>query len=61
MSYSQFTLPKVIGDFNLNLVEGVSFLSKPENPINPSPYIAEFLNNYLQLAIALNTENLGLN
>ena len=56
MSYSQFTLPKVIEDFNLNLVEGVSFLSKLENPIKPSPYIAEFLNKNLQLAIALNTE-----
>ena len=56
MSYSQFTLPKVIGDFNLNLVEGVSFLSKPEHLIKPSPYIAEFLNKNLQLAIALNTE-----
>lgn len=56
MSYSQFTLPKVIEDFNLNLVEGVSFLSKPENPIEPSAYIAEFLSKNLQLAIALNTE-----
>ncbi|BAY82334.1 hypothetical protein NIES267_18130 [Calothrix parasitica NIES-267] len=56
MSYSQFTLPEVIEDFNLNLVEGVSFLSKPENPIKPSPYIAEFLSKNLQLAIALNTD-----
>ncbi|MDY6901444.1 MAG: hypothetical protein SWZ49_25715 [Cyanobacteriota bacterium] len=56
MSYSQFTLPKVIEDFNLNLVEGVTFLVKPENPVKPSPYIAEFLNKNLQLATALNTE-----
>ena len=56
MSYSQFTLPKVIEDFSLNLIEGVCFLSKPENSIKPSPYIAEFLNKNLQLAIALNTE-----
>ncbi|MEO1428503.1 MAG: hypothetical protein AAFV71_05430 [Cyanobacteria bacterium J06633_8] len=56
MSYSQFTLPKVIADFNLNLVEGVSLISKPEKVINPSPYLAEFLHKNLQLAIALNTE-----
>lgn len=56
MPYSQFTLPKVIQDFNLNLVEGVSFLSKPENIVKPSSYLAEFINKNLQLAIALNTE-----
>ena len=56
MSYGQFTLPKVIEDFNLNLIEGVSFLSKLEKPIKPSPYIEEILNKNLQLAIALNTE-----
>ncbi|MEO1375936.1 MAG: hypothetical protein AAFW70_16790 [Cyanobacteria bacterium J06635_10] len=56
MPYSQFTLPKVIQDFNLNLVEGVSFFSKPETIVKPSSYLAEFLNKNLQLAIALNTE-----
>lgn len=56
MPYSQFTLPKVIQDFNLNLVEGVSFLSKPENIVKPSSYLAEFINKNLQLAMALNTE-----
>jgi hypothetical protein len=47
MPYSQFTLPKVIQDFNLNLVEGVSFLSKPENIVKPSSYLAEFINKNL--------------
>ncbi|MEA5593546.1 hypothetical protein [Rivularia sp. UHCC 0363] len=56
MPYSQFTLPKVIQDFNLNLVEGVCFISKPENIVKPSSYLAEFINKNLQLAMALNTE-----
>jgi len=56
MPYSQFSLPKVIQDFNLTLVEGGSFLSLPETIVSPSPYLAEFLNRNIQLAIALNTE-----
>jgi hypothetical protein len=56
MPYSQFSLPKVIQDFNLTLVEGGSFLSLPETTVSPSPYLAEFLNRNIQLAVALNTE-----
>ncbi|MBW4631936.1 MAG: hypothetical protein KME30_08530 [Iphinoe sp. HA4291-MV1] len=56
MPYSQFTLPKVIQDFNLTLIEGGSFLSLGERTVTPSPYLAEFLNRNLQLAVALNTE-----
>lgn len=56
MAYSQFTLARVIQDFNLKLVEGGDFLSIPETNIIPSPYLAEFINRNLQLAIALNTE-----
>lgn len=56
MPYSQFTLPKVIQDFNLNLIEGVSLLSLSENTIKLSSYLEEFINKNLQLAIALDTE-----
>jgi len=56
MAYSQFTLARVIQDFHLTLVEGGDFLSIPETNITPSPYLAEFINRNLQLAIALNTE-----
>jgi hypothetical protein len=55
MSYSQFTLPKVVHDFGLTLVEGDSFLY-PSQVVFPSPYLAEFVTKNLQLAIALNTE-----
>ena len=56
MPYSQFTLPKVIQDFNLNLIEGISLLSLPENTLKPSSYLEEFISKNLQLAIALDTE-----
>ena len=56
MPYSQFTLPKVIQDFNLNLIEGISLLSLPENTLKPSSYLEEFISKNLQLAVALVTE-----
>ncbi len=56
MPYTQFTLPKVVEDFNLNLVEGVSLLSSSENMIKLSSYLEEFINKNLELAIALDTE-----
>ena len=56
MPYSQFTLPKVIQDFNLNLIEGISLLSLPENTLKPSSYLEEFISKNLQLAVALDTE-----
>jgi hypothetical protein len=55
MSYSQFTLSKVVQDFGLTLVEGDSFLP-PTKGVLPSPYLEEFVTKNLQLAIALNTE-----
>jgi hypothetical protein len=55
MPYSQFTIPKVVQDFGLTLVEGDSFLD-PIQAVMPSPYIEEFITKNLQLAIALNTE-----
>ncbi|GAC1459461.1 MAG: hypothetical protein NVS2B14_08600 [Chamaesiphon sp.] len=55
MAYSDFTLKKVKQDFSLTIVEQPSFL--PEiKPIAPSPYLAQFLDKYLPLALAVNTE-----
>lgn len=56
MPYSQFSLPRVIQDFNLTLVEGGSFFPLMETDVTVSPYLAEYLQRHLQLAIALNTE-----
>jgi hypothetical protein len=55
MPYSQFTLPQVVQEFNLTLIEVGSFLPSP-NPISPSPYLAEFIEKHFDLALALNTE-----
>lgn len=55
MPYSQFTLQKVVEDFNLTLAEKEEFLVSSLE-IAPSPYLAEFINRNLHLAIALNTE-----
>ena len=55
MAYSQFTLKKVVDDFNLTLVEQGDFLA-PVQAVSLSPYLNEFLTKNLQLAIALNTE-----
>jgi co-chaperonin GroES (HSP10) len=55
MPYSEFTLKKVRQDFNLTIVEQPGFLPTIE-PILPSANLAEFLERYLPLALALNTE-----
>ncbi len=55
MPYSEFTLKKVKQDFNLNILEVTTFLGII-NPISPSPALAQFLEKYLPLALALNTE-----
>ncbi|MEH2266284.1 MAG: hypothetical protein V7K59_26165 [Nostoc sp.] len=52
MSYREFSLRKVKQDFNLTLVEGGRFLP-PIEPILPSPMLAEFLAESIQLAIAM--------
>ncbi|MDZ8223527.1 hypothetical protein [Nostoc sp. ChiVER01] len=55
MSYKEFSLRKVKQDFNLTLVEGGRFLP-PIEPISPSPLLAEFLAESIQLAIAMGSE-----
>ncbi|MEL6456693.1 MAG: hypothetical protein AAFQ91_00375 [Cyanobacteria bacterium J06621_15] len=55
MPYSDFSLRKVKQDFNLTIVEQNTFLDKIQ-PQQPSPFLAEFINKHLPLALALNTE-----
>ncbi|WP_088241014.1 hypothetical protein [Calothrix rhizosoleniae] len=55
MSYSDFTLRRVKQDFNLTIIEETTFLTSIE-PQQPSPFLANFLDKYLPLALALNTE-----
>lgn len=55
MSYSDFTIRKVKENFNLNLVEGSSFFPTIE-PVIASPYLVEFLQESLPLAIAMGSE-----
>ncbi|MCC5615609.1 hypothetical protein LC605_11105 [Nostoc sp. CHAB 5836] len=55
MSYREFSLRKVKQDFNLTLVEGGRFLPTIQ-PISPSPLLAEFLAESIQLAIAMGSE-----
>jgi hypothetical protein len=55
MLYSDFTLRKVKQGFDLITVEKSTFLP-PVLPISPSPALAEFLELYRPLALALNTE-----
>jgi hypothetical protein len=55
MSYSDFTLKKVRQDFNLTIIEQPTCLPSTQ-PITPSPNLVEFLDRYLPLALALNTE-----
>ncbi|MGL5064060.1 MAG: hypothetical protein ACRC62_29075 [Microcoleus sp.] len=56
MSYSQFTLQQVTQDFNLKIVEVRTFLPPTIEPVYPNPYLAEFIENNFDLALALNTE-----
>lgn len=55
MSDREFSLRKVKQEFNLTLVEGGRFLPSIE-PILPSPLLAEFLAESIQLAIAMGSE-----
>ncbi len=55
MPYSEFSLKKVKKDFDLNILEVPTFISAIP-PVKPSPSLAQFLEKYLPLALALNTE-----
>jgi hypothetical protein len=55
MAYSDFTLRKAKEDLKLNLVEGGRFLPAID-PIIPNPYLAEFLQESLPLAVAMGSE-----
>jgi hypothetical protein len=55
MSYSQFTLVKVVQDFGLTLIEGDTLFPSAQ-AVALTPYLEEFITKNLQLAIALNTE-----
>lgn len=55
MAYSDFSIRKVKEEFKLTLVEGGSFFPEIE-PIAPSPYLSEFLQESLPLAIAMGSE-----
>jgi hypothetical protein len=55
MSYSEFTLSKVQADFKLTLQEGKNLFSNVAD-IKPSDLLTNILNEYLPLAIAINSE-----
>jgi hypothetical protein len=55
MSDSEFTLRRAKHDFNLTILEQPTFLNNPQS-IEPSAFLASFLEKYLPLALALNTE-----
>jgi len=55
VSYSDFTLRRVKKEFNLTIVEEATFI-KFVQPQQPSPFLTNFLDKYLPLALALNTE-----
>ncbi|MDF5728020.1 MAG: hypothetical protein PUP92_08260 [Rhizonema sp. PD38] len=55
MGYSDFTIRKAKQSFNLTLVEGGSFFPTIE-PVATSPYLVEFLQESLPLAIAMGSE-----
>lgn len=55
MSYSDFTLRRVKQNFNLTIIEETTFLTSIESQ-QPSFFLAAFLDKYLPLALALNTE-----
>jgi hypothetical protein len=57
MSYRAFTLRKAKEELNLNFVEGVRFLPDfTRQVITPSPYLTEFLQESIPLAIAMGSE-----
>lgn len=55
MAYSDFTIKKVKQAFNLTIVEKPTFLPAIDL-ILPSPFLSQFLDKYLSLALAINTE-----
>lgn len=55
MPYSDFNLKKVKLDFNLTVVEQTTFFLKIQ-PQPSSQFLTYFLDKYLPLALALNTE-----
>ncbi|MEB3218129.1 MAG: hypothetical protein VKN72_18125 [Nostocales cyanobacterium 94392] len=55
MSYRDFSISKVKQKFNLTLVEGKRFLPEIE-PVLPSSYLAEFLEESIPLAVAMGSE-----
>ena len=55
MAYSDFSIRKAKQSFNLTLVEGGSFFPTIE-PVAASPYLVEFLQESLPLAIAMGSE-----
>ncbi|MEO1375797.1 MAG: hypothetical protein AAFW70_16075 [Cyanobacteria bacterium J06635_10] len=55
MPYSDFSLRKVKQDFNLTIVEKNTFLDNIHTQ-EPSSFLATFIEKYLPLALALNTE-----
>jgi hypothetical protein len=54
MAYSDFTLRKVIHDFQLTVIQGK--LLSDYQPISPSDYLIQFLEKSLPLAIASGSE-----
>jgi hypothetical protein len=54
MAYSDFTLRKVLKDFNLSTQD--NSLCTNASPISPSPFLADFLDRSVSLAIAIGTE-----
>ncbi|WP_322745608.1 hypothetical protein [Plectonema radiosum] len=55
MSYRDFSISKVKQKFNLTLVEGKRFLPEIE-PVLPTSYLAEFLEESIPLAVAMGSE-----
>jgi hypothetical protein len=55
MAYSDFSIRKAKQSFNLTLVEGSSFFP-PIEPVAANPYLVEFLQESLPLAIAMGSE-----
>ncbi|MDJ0674513.1 MAG: hypothetical protein QNJ36_03770 [Calothrix sp. MO_167.B42] len=55
MSYRDFTISKVKHSFNLKLVEGKRFLPEIQ-PITLSPFLVEYLEESIPLAIAMGSE-----
>ncbi|BAY63019.1 hypothetical protein NIES22_30950 [Calothrix brevissima NIES-22] len=55
MPYADFTLRRVKQDFHLTIIEQPTFIDNLPS-IAPSNFLASFLEKYLPLALALNTE-----